>query len=189
MVTEAVSLINRARTSESQLALSVNLSAWSLSTGDLMRLVEEELAESGITPGLLTFELTETVAMQNIEHARRLCHQLRELGCRIAIDDFGVGFSSFRYLKQLPFDVLKIDGSFVQNLALDETDQRLVRAMVDVARALGVETVAEWVTSERSLSVLRQLGVDCAQGFHIGRPIPVDEVLAARQGGRTRLSA
>src|SRR5690606_39654804 len=105
--------------------------------------------------------------------ARAAMNILREMGCRFALDDFGVGFSSFGMLRTLPVDLLKIDGSFIMNLTVDAVNQRLVRAMVEVARALGQRTVAERVPDAATLNLLADYGVDFAQGFFIGRPEPV----------------
>lgn len=113
-----------------------------------------------------------------MEEARRFADRLAKLGCRLALDDFGAGFGSFYYLKYLPLDYLKIDGDFITNLPRSPVDQRMVKAMVDVARALGMKTIAEFVGDQPTLELLPRLGVDYAQGFHIGRPAPIDEVRA-----------
>jgi Amt family ammonium transporter len=97
---------------------------------------------------------------------------MREVGCKFALDDFGSGFSSFAYLRFLPVDYLKIDGAFIQNIHHDLVNQTMVRSMNDVAHAMGVETIAEFVESAEILDVLRRLGVDYAQGYHVGRPAP-----------------
>ena len=122
-------------------------------------------------------EVTETAAIVNIERARELAQQLRQLGCLFALDDFGSGFSSFYYLKHLEFDYLKIDGEFITKLVSTETDQLLVQAVVDIARGLGTQTVAEFVGDDETVELLRQLGVDYGQGYHLGRPAPVQELL------------
>ena len=108
-----------------------------------------------------------------MEQARTLATDLSELGCRLALDDFGSGFGSFYYLKHLPFDVVKIDGEFVKDLPGSRTDQLTVQAIVQIARGLGKPTVAEYVENAATLELLRRFGVDNAQGYHIGRPRPV----------------
>ena len=105
--------------------------------------------------------------------ARRFAAGVRELGCRVALDDFGAGFGSFLYLKHLPVDFIKIDREFVVNLADSDVDQRLVRSIADVARGLGIETVAEAVSDARTLELLREMGVQYGQGFHLGAPAPL----------------
>jgi EAL domain-containing protein (putative c-di-GMP-specific phosphodiesterase class I) len=130
------------------------------------------------------FEVTETAAIVNVEGARRFALRLAELGCQFALDDFGAGFGSFYYLKHLPFDCLKIDGDFIRHLPASPSDQLTVKAIVEIARGLGKQTIAEYVEDEPTLRLLRDYGVDCAQGFHIGRPAPIDGRWPARVAGR-----
>ncbi|HTN24682.1 MAG TPA: EAL domain-containing protein [Solirubrobacteraceae bacterium] len=161
-----------------QLSLEVNLSGKSIGAPALLELTERLLDETGVDPGRLTFEITETAAVANIARARAFSERLRALGCRFALDDFGAGFGSFYYLKHLPFDYLKIDGEFVRNCASDPTDRLLVTAAVDIARGLGKETIAEFVGDDAAVAVLRDLGVDWGQGFHLGAPAPLADQLA-----------
>jgi EAL domain-containing protein (putative c-di-GMP-specific phosphodiesterase class I) len=153
--------------------LSVNLSARSASDPALGGFIQGCLAGTGADPAGLVFELTETAAIADLAAARRLAAGLRRLGSRLALDDFGAGFASFYYLKHLDVDVLKIDGEFVTDLPDDPTDRLVVGAVVGIAQGLGVPVVAEWVEDERTLAALRELGVDHAQGFHLGPPEPV----------------
>ncbi len=161
-------------TGPAALPLSVNLSAGSLA-GDpeLLGVLERLLRESGVDPARLILEVTETAAIANIEEARGFVFGCHALGCRLALDDFGTGFASFYYLKHLPADFLKIDREFVHSLPRSEVDQRLVGAIVEVARGMGMRTVAEAVADEETLARLRELHVDYAQGFHLGRPQPI----------------
>jgi len=108
---------------------------------------------------------------------RQFIEALKSTGCGFALDDFGVGFSSLYYLKHLPVDYLKIDGSFVRNLPNDVSDQHLVRSMVELAHGLGKQTIAEFVEDEATLELLRRFGVDYAQGFFVGRPAPIESTL------------
>jgi EAL domain-containing protein (putative c-di-GMP-specific phosphodiesterase class I) len=124
------------------------------------------------------FEVTETAAISNIEAAQHFAEQLAQLGCRFALDDFGAGFGSFYYLKHLPFDFIKIDGEFVRQLVSDPTDRLVVSAVVDLARGLGKRTIAEFVGDEATVATLRMLGVDYLQGYHLGKPAPVESWLA-----------
>jgi len=135
------------------------------------------LSKTAMPRGRLMFEITETAAIKNIECARELAARLRRLGCKLAIDDFGAGFASFSYLKLLHFDYLKIDGEFIRNLCATPTDELVVAAIVTLARGLGTRTIAEFVGDDATVSRLRELGVDYAQGFHVGRPRPLDERL------------
>jgi diguanylate cyclase (GGDEF)-like protein/PAS domain S-box-containing protein len=159
------------------LALEINLSGKSIGSADLLALVERRLRETAIDPGRLTFEITETTAVANIALARSFSERLHALGCRFALDDFGAGFGSFYYLKHLPFDYLKIDGEFIRNVASDSTDRLLVTAVVDIARGMGKETVAECVGDAATVAALRALGVDWGQGFHLGEPEPLAVLL------------
>ena len=156
--------------------LEVNLSGKAFTDRELLPLSREELAKTGVDPMHLVFEITETSVIENLAEARLFIDNLKSLGCRFALDDFGIGFSSFNYLKHLPVDYLKIDGSFIQNLPNDPVDQHLVKAMVEVARGLGKMTIAEFVETEETMRILREFGVDCAQGYYIGKPRAVCEL-------------
>jgi diguanylate cyclase (GGDEF)-like protein/PAS domain S-box-containing protein len=158
------------------IALEINLSGPSLNDTGLLRLIEDELARTRVDPRRLIFEITETAAVSNIPLARRFAERLTELGCRFALDDFGAGFGSFYYLKHLPFDYLKIDGEFVAGCLGNRTDQLVIEAVVRIARGLGKETVAEFVSDEQLERFVRSQGVDHAQGFHVGRPVPVAQL-------------
>ena len=160
--------------------LNVNLSGKSIGDRKLAALTEDALAESGIDPARLIFELTETAAISNIEEAKSFAIRLHRHGCRFALDDFGAGFGSFFYLKSFPFDYLKIDGDFIRGLASSPMNQLVVSAIVSIARGLDKKTVAEFVTDEETARLLRTLGVDHAQGYHVGLPRPVSEVLQIR---------
>lgn len=162
----------------------MNLSGKAFTDPELLPLIKREIAATGIDPSCLVLEITETAAYTDTVLGKEFVTTLREMGCRFALDDFGSGFSSFSYLKHLPVDYLKIDGGFIRNLARDPMDQELVRAMVQVAKGLGGKTIAEWVEDVKTLALIRQLGVDYAQGYHIGRPMPMDSV--SRSSGNTK---
>ncbi len=155
----------------SDVDINVNLSIYAFRNPALLTLVSDRLAGSGVNPARITFEITETAAVENYEQTREMILRLRAFGCRFALDDFGTGFSSFNYLKQFPVDYLKIDGSFINNLLNDPIDQRLVRSMIEVGRALGKMIVAEFVENAETLALLREYGVDYAQGNFIGKPL------------------
>jgi diguanylate cyclase (GGDEF)-like protein/PAS domain S-box-containing protein len=159
--------------------LEVNLSGRSMGDRELPELVEREIALTGIDPGRLVFEITETAAIANMEQARAFAERLTRLGCRFALDDFGAGFSSFYYLKHLPLDYLKIDGDFIRNLTTSPTDQLVVKSMVDIARGMGMKTIAEFVEDAETVETLREMGVDYSQGYFHGRPAPILAVLDA----------
>jgi EAL domain-containing protein (putative c-di-GMP-specific phosphodiesterase class I) len=140
--------------------------------------VEECLARAGANPRDLVFEVTERAAISSFAQAQGFIDHVTGLGCRFALDDFGAGFGCFYYLKHLPLDYLKIDGEFVRGLPQSRTDQILVASVVELARGLGKKTIAEYVGDQDTVELLRELGVDYAQGFHTGRPAPVSEALS-----------
>jgi EAL domain-containing protein (putative c-di-GMP-specific phosphodiesterase class I) len=147
---------------------------------DLRSMMEEH----PVPPGRLVVEVTETAAIVNINRAADLARELRELGCDFALDDFGSGFASFYYLKHLDFDYLKIDGEFIARLVETPTDQLVVRAVVEIARGLGSQTIAEFVGDDATMSLLHDFGVDYGQGYHLGRPEPLDQQLPSLLGPR-----
>jgi diguanylate cyclase (GGDEF)-like protein/PAS domain S-box-containing protein len=151
------------------MAVEVNLSGASLGDREIRNKVEAAIA-AGVRPDLLTFEVTETAAARNIDAARSFAEQLERLGCAFALDDFGTGFGSLIYLKNLPVSQLKIDIEFVRDLVHSPADQRLVRAIVQMAEPLGLETVAEGVEDQATFELLREIGVDFVQGFGIDKP-------------------
>jgi diguanylate cyclase (GGDEF)-like protein len=150
--------------------LNINLSQHAFQDTQLLPLVRQHLRSSNIAAERITFEITETAAIANFARTRRMVKQLRALGCRFALDDFGSGFNSYAYLKQFPVDVLKIDGAFITDLTRDPIDQALVKSMVDIAKALGKQTVAEFVSNAETLEMVRNLGIDYAQGYYISEP-------------------
>lgn len=149
---------------------SINLSGKAFEDSSLLPLIRELLDEVALEPSCVTFEITETAAIANLAAAEEFITALKDIGCQFALDDFGSGFSSFAYLKHLPVDKLKIDGGFVKGMAHSVVDQAMVESMNQVAHALGKQTVAECVENEETLQILRQMGVDRAQGNYIGRP-------------------
>ncbi|MDG4553758.1 MAG: EAL domain-containing protein [Candidatus Competibacter sp.] len=152
--------------------VAVNVSAVQLTRGDLMAAVRAALAESGIEPGQLELEITESFVMGDPEAAVRLLTELKELGVRIAIDDFGTGYSSLAYLKRLPVDLLKVDQGFVRGMLVDANDEAIVRAVIALGHSLGLEALAEGVETAAHAERLMALGCNSAQGWHYGRPAP-----------------
>jgi len=153
-----------------ELRYTINLSGQTLSQPDVAELIITELGCQKLDPAALIFEVTETTAIADMLSAEAFLARLKSIGCKTALDDFGSGMSSFAYLRDLPVDIVKIDGRFVRNLGANPVDQAMVRAMNDIAHALGKETIAEFVESEDSLKLLHEIGVDYAQGFHMARP-------------------
>ncbi len=157
------------------LSFSVNISGASMDDDDLLALVRRELRRPGADPSRLIFEITETATIARMDDARRFAETLTGLGCELAIDDFGTGFGSFFYLKHLPVTYLKIDGDFIAD-PRSRTDELVIEAIVGMARGLGKRTIAEFVGDDKTIARLTELGVDLAQGFHIGHPAPVTEL-------------
>lgn len=155
-----------------KLNLFVNISGVSLSDEDLLMDITRIIVESGINPVRLGFEITETAAVKNFTQAHRWIERIKSMGCRFALDDFGIGFSSFSYLKKLPVDYIKIDGFFIRNLDTDPEQRTMVTAINSMAKSLGKKTIAEFVENERIVKHLREIGVDCGQGYYLGKPSP-----------------
>ena len=149
---------------------SINLSGRAFEDKELLPMIQGILDNTGLEPTSLTFEITETAAIANISAAKTFITKLKDMGCQFALDDFGTGFCSFAYLKNLPVDKLKIDGSFVQSLDTSKVDRAMVKSMNQVAHALGKQTIAEFVQNEKTFNLLKKYGVDFAQGHFFGKP-------------------
>ncbi len=162
--------------------ISINVSGQSLSDADYRTALREALQTSPVTPQKLCFEITESAAISNIDAAVGFFDQLRAAGASVALDDFGTGMSSFEYLKHFRVDYLKIDGLFVKSLRRQSTDYVIVQAIQNVAQSLGIRTVAEYVESAETHACLRELGVNYAQGYAVGKPLPLAEFFAMRAG-------
>jgi diguanylate cyclase (GGDEF)-like protein/PAS domain S-box-containing protein len=178
VVSKAIEALDTYRDRPGGVRFEVNVSGKSMSDPQLLELVERELSERAVDPSNLVFEITETAAIANMEEARAFADHLTELGCRFALDDFGAGFSSFYYLKYLPLNYLKIDGDFIKGLVSSATDQLVVQSMVDIARGMGMKTIAEFVEGPETAEMLHAKGVDYSQGYYHGRPRPVTEEFA-----------
>ncbi len=154
---------------------SVNLSALSLCDESFREYALARLESSNLPAQKLCFEVTETAAIANLCRAKDFINSLREAGCRFALDDFGSGLSSFAYLRNLPVDMIKIDGAFVRNIAQNDTDRMMVKSIRDIVSMMGKQTTAEYVETAEALAVLRSIGVDFVQGFHLGMPAPLEQ--------------
>lgn len=156
----------------------INLSGQSLTNEEFFEFLRDAMRQLGPRASRICFEITETAAIANIGAAENFIRELRALGCKFSLDDFGSGLSSFGYLKQLPVDHLKIDGVFIRDLLSDPVDYALVRAINEVGKTLGKTTIAEFVENDQIRAKLAELGVDCVQGYGVGRPRPLREILA-----------
>ena len=186
VVTRAIRMLGEHRLEGRHPTVEINLSAQSLGDTQLATHIGRELRAAGVQATQLIFEITETTAIGNIAAARAFAKRLEDLGCRFALDDFGAGFGSFYYLKHLPFDYIKIDGEFVRNCTVDPTDQLVIGAVVELARGMGKRTIAEFVGDEATFAILGELGVDYAQGFHLGAPAPLEHWLGLPASHRIR---
>jgi EAL domain-containing protein (putative c-di-GMP-specific phosphodiesterase class I) len=155
------------------LKLEVNLSAVSLCDAAARHEIVGLLAAAPKAAERIVFEITETAALEHLEAACTFAEELTTLGCALALDDFGTGFGSFTYLRKLPLRYLKIDRSFVRDVVHSRDDRRIVQSIINIAEQFDLLTIAEGVEDQPTLDLLRELGADCAQGFHLGRPAPL----------------
>jgi diguanylate cyclase (GGDEF)-like protein len=177
VVARALELLAEREQAGEPVSLHVNLSGASLTDISVLEFIERRLDEGDADPGRCTFEITNTAQVDDYETAAGFADRLTEFGCEVAIDDYGAGFSPFHYLKRIPFDVIKIDGAFIRNMPRNDADQLTVKAIVEIARGLGKRTIAEFVQDDETTRMLREYGVDMAQGYHLGRPVDAAEGL------------
>jgi diguanylate cyclase (GGDEF)-like protein len=159
-------------------SLHVNISGSSLTDLSVLEFIERRLDEGEADPSRCTFEITQTARIEDFDTAAGFADRLTELGCEVAIDDYGAGFGPFHYLKRFSFDVIKIDGAFVSDMPANDADQLTVKAIVQIARGLGKRTIAEFVQDDLTARMLQEYGVDMAQGFYLGRPLDLAEGFA-----------
>jgi diguanylate cyclase (GGDEF)-like protein len=164
-------------------SLHMNLSGISMGDVSVLEFIERRLDEGEADPARCTFEITQTARVSDYEAAAGFADRLTEFGCQVAIDDYGAGFGPFYYLRTMPFDMIKIDGAFIRDMPRNDADQLTVKAIVQIARGLGKTTIAEFVQDEVTLEMLREYGVDMAQGYHLGRPVDSDEGFAGSTSG------
>lgn len=158
---------------------SINLSGQSVSDKDFLHYLHDQLVLSTVPPSKLCFELTETTTIANLSSAIEFMEEMKERGCRFALDDFGTGLSSFEYLKKLPVDFIKIDGQFIRDVASDPVNYAMVGSIKEIARVMSKQTIAEFVETEATLSILKEIGVDYAQGYFVSIPKPIRTLIAA----------
>lgn len=178
VVARALELIAERERAGEPVSLHMNISGASLTDLSVLEFIERRLDEGEADPTRCTFEITQTARVEDYETAAGFADRLTEFGCEVAIDDYGAGFGPFAYLKKVPFDVIKIDGTFIRDMPRNDADQLVVKAIVEIARGLGKRTIAEFVEDGDTTKMLRDYGVDMAQGYYLGRPVDAAEGLA-----------
>jgi len=174
VIADILSLDNK---QQHDLRVSINLSGPTISDDGFMGFLLDIIDQTGIDPHHLQFEITETAAIRQFDRALELINALKARGCRFSLDDFGTGLSSLGYLKQMPVDYLKIDGSFIRNMELNDIDFSMVSTINHLAHVMGISTIAECVENQIQLSMLQEIGVDCVQGFFIEKPKPLSDII------------
>jgi Amt family ammonium transporter len=154
----------------------INLSGQSLTNTGFLAFIAHEIEESSVPARQICFEITETAAISNIDEAIMFMDSLRQIGCRFSLDDFGAGLSSFGYLKVLPVDYLKIDGSFIREVTNDTVSLSMVQAICQIGDTMGLSIVAEYVGDQATVDMLKEIGVDFLQGFFVGKPVALTEI-------------
>ncbi len=179
----AIEFLAKLPADKAKISLSINLSSVAFQDASLLPTIKEKLELTWVDARRITFEITETAAVENFEKTRDMITKIRALGCKFALDDFGAGFCSFNYLKTFPVDYVKIDAQFIRNLTNNPTDQILVKSMADLAANLGKKTIAEYVDSPEAIEKLREIGVNFGQGYIFGKPethlLPNDHIVIA----------
>lgn len=184
VVTHTLQLLepHAARLAGTGTRFAINLSGQSLGSEQFLPFVQDRIVASCVPPEMLCFEITESVAVANLQRAQTFMHTLKRTGCKFSLDDFGTGLSSFAYLKLFPVDTLKIDGSFIHDLSTNVVSQSVVAAISEVARVMQLDSVAEFVQDEATLALLRKLGITWAQGYLFGQPASLSERIAGLAG-------
>jgi len=168
---------------------SINLSALSLCDDAFLQYVLARLEGSDFPHSKICFEITETAAISNLSQAIEFISVLRGAGCHFALDDFGSGLSSFAYLKNLPVDMVKIDGAFIRNITSNAIDLAMVKSISEIVGKIGMQTTAEYVEDAEALNLLKEIGVDFAQGYYLARPLPLDEIAGLTDSQTRRVAS
>ncbi|HEY6731721.1 MAG TPA: EAL domain-containing protein [Solirubrobacterales bacterium] len=176
VVARALEMIAERQRAGSPVSLHMNISGSSMTDLSVLEYIERRLDEGEADPARCTFEITQAGRVEDFDAAAGFADRLTEFGCEVAIDDYGAGSGPFAFLKKVPFDVIKIDGTFIRDLPRNDADQLTVKAIVQIARGLGKRTIAEFVEDEDTMTLLREYGVDMAQGYHLGRPVDAAEL-------------
>jgi EAL domain-containing protein (putative c-di-GMP-specific phosphodiesterase class I) len=163
--------------------VSINLSGLTLDDEHMIDFIREQAEATGVRMETICFEVTETAGVSRLSNASNFINEIKKLGCRFSLDDFGSGLSSYAYLKNMPVDYLKIDGAFVKDILNSPSDNAVVKSICDIGHYLEKEVIAECVENEESRKLLRELGIDYLQGYGISKPVPLDEALRLMSAG------
>lgn len=177
VVSELIRFLTSGQVPEDRREYWINLSAQSIGDLRFVKTVYQKIKDSGLAPGTINFEITETSAISNIDAARKMMGQLQEIGCQFALDDFGAGHASFGYLRMLPVSCVKIDEMFIRNVATDDVDRIFSKSIVDIAHAFDMTVIAEYVENKETVDVLESIEVDYLQGFFFSVPKPLDSII------------
>ena len=177
VVSEALRNLKKITQTKPLPIFSINLSGQSINEPQFLDFVVREIQSAGVNPHMICFEVTESVAVNDMGLAMKFIQSLKELGCSFSLDDFGTGVSSYGYLRELPVDYLKIDGIFVKDMENDPVSQEMVRSINQVGHVMGLEVIAEYVENDEIIRILNEIGVDYGQGYGISRPIPIEDVV------------
>jgi len=177
IVAKIISMLHELTDLEVPASIFVNISGQSICDESFVASLLAQMSDPRVDPSMFTFEITETATVSNFSQATRFITALKEKGCMFALDDFGSGLSSFSYLKNIPVDFLKIDGSFIRDISVDQTDFEFVKSINQIGSIMGLKTIAEFVENEHILASLKNIGVDYAQGYHLGKPQPIENFL------------
>ncbi|MBI2413803.1 MAG: EAL domain-containing protein [Deltaproteobacteria bacterium] len=188
IIEKSMLMQSRLRKDGKHISFGMNLSGKDLGDDDLLSFLKTKMVETGADPDKLVFEITETAAIGDLDRAIKFIKALKTIGCHFALDDFGVGFTSFTYLREMQVDYIKIDGSFIRKLNVSPNDQVFVKAITDVAKGLKIKSIAEFVENKETLELLKTFGVDFAQGYLIGKPAPPEVAFPAETLTRTPVS-
>jgi len=172
----AIAFIKNELQHNTRIIYAINLSAQALGNEDFLDFAVNQIKNHINHPASLCFEITENVALADPKHVKQFIVTLKGLGCLFSLDDFGSGFSSFSYLKEIPIDFLKIDGRLIKDMTSDPIDLIMVQSIQNIGHVMGLKTIAEWVEDEDTLKLLRDMNVDYVQGFWLARPQPLDEI-------------
>jgi EAL domain-containing protein (putative c-di-GMP-specific phosphodiesterase class I) len=181
VINKAFSWLENHHTEINNTGISINLSAQSMDDEKFFSFISNHLDSSPFPNNKITFEITESSLIKHVDQARMLVEKIKEKGCKFSLDDFGTGYASYSYLKDFPVDHVKIDGIFIKDILTEDSSYAMVKSITEVSHHMGKKVVAEYVESEAVLGALREIEVDFAQGYYVGHPVPIKNLIQAEQ--------